>query len=143
MNRTTKSRSALVVEGVVIVASILLAFGIDAWWGERRAELDERESIAQLTTDFQTNAALLETVRSAHEAALDAAYEILARAGIGGQPQSRTTTAELVFISLRASTYDPVLGGINSLIQSGSLGLQRLMLKDRLITPTSAPSSSA
>jgi hypothetical protein len=60
-----------------------------------------------------------------HEAALDAAYEILARAGIGGPPQSRTTTAELVYISLRAWTYDPVLGGINSLIQSGSLGLLR------------------
>jgi len=125
LNWTNKPRSALIVEGVVIVASILLAFGIDAWWGERRAGLDERESIAQLTTDFQANEARLETIRSVHEAALDAAYEILARAGIGGQSQSSATTAELAYISLRAWTYDPVLGGINSLIQSGSLGLLR------------------
>ena len=55
MNWATKSRSALVVEGLVIVASILLAFGIDAWWGERQAGLDEKESIAQLTTDFRAD----------------------------------------------------------------------------------------
>jgi hypothetical protein len=125
LNWTTKSRSALVVEGLVIVASILLAFGIDAWWGERQAGLDEKESIAQLATDFRANAARLETIRNVHEAALDAAYEFLARAGVGGQSQSSATTAELVYISLRAWTYDPVLGGINSLIQSGSLGLLR------------------
>jgi len=33
------------VEGVVIVGSILLAFGIDAWW-EGRQERDERVLLA-------------------------------------------------------------------------------------------------
>jgi hypothetical protein len=125
MTWTTESRSTLVVEGIVIVASILLAFGIDAWWDERRAAQDEREHIAQLTFDFQANAARLANIRSIHEAALDASYEILARAGIGGVSQSSATTAELVLLSLRSWTYDPVLGGINSLIQSGNLGLLR------------------
>ena len=125
MNWMTKSRSTLVVEGIVIVASILLAFGIDAWWDDRRAVLDEREHIAQLTFDFQANATRLANIRSIHEAALDASYEILARAGIGGVSQSSATTAELVILSLRSWTYDPVLGGTNSLIQSGNLGLLR------------------
>ena len=32
-----------VIEGVVIVASILLAFGIEAWWAEVQDREDERE----------------------------------------------------------------------------------------------------
>ena len=67
----TKSRSTFVIEGIVMVASILLAFGIDAWWDDRRAVLDEREHIAQLTFDFQVNATRLANIRSIHEAALD------------------------------------------------------------------------
>ena len=121
----SRSGSTLVVEGIVIVASILLAFGIDAWWDDRRAVLDEREHIAQLTFDFRANATRLADIRSIHEAALDASYEILARAGVGGVSRSSATTAELVILSIRSWTYDPVLGGINSLIQSGDLGLLR------------------
>lgn len=117
--------SRVLLEGVVIVISILLAFGIDAWWGQYQDRADEREAIAQLEVDFEANLLRLDTVRGVHEAALDAAYEFLARAGVGGPPASAASTAELVYVSLRAWTYDPVLGGINSLIQSGRLGLLR------------------
>ena len=113
----------IIAEGSIIVVSILLAFWIDAWWTERQVRADEREAIAQLLDDFRTNAEQLETIRSVHEAALDAAYEILARAGMGGESTSSATTAELVYISLRAWTYDPQLGGTNSLIQSGRLNI--------------------
>ena len=34
------------VEGVVIVGSILLAFGIDAWWDGRKAKVLEQELLA-------------------------------------------------------------------------------------------------
>jgi len=125
LNRTSVAWSRVLIEGVVIVVSILLAFGIDAWWDRHRDRTDEREAIAQLAADFRANAARLDTVRGVHEAALDAAYELLARAGMGGQPRSSSPTAELVCVSLRAWTYDPTLGGINSLIQSGRLGILR------------------
>lgn len=100
-------------------------FSIDAWWDLRQVRLEERESIAQLTADFRTNVAQIQTIRSVHEAALDACYEILARARADEQSQTDATTADLVFRSLRSWTYDPLLGGINSLIQSGNLGLLR------------------
>lgn len=115
----------IVAEGTIIVVSILLAFWIDAWWNERQLQADEREAIAQLVADFRTNEELLGDIRAVHETALDAAYEILARAGLGGQPQSDATTAELVYLALRSWTYDPVLGGTLSLIQSGRLGILR------------------
>ena len=115
----------IIAEGTIIVVSILLAFWIDAWWSERRELADERQAIAQLVDDFRTNEERLKTIRGVHEAALDAAYEILARAGLGGKSQSDATTAELVYLFLRAWTYDPLLGGTNSLIQSGRLNILR------------------
>lgn len=111
------------LEGVVIIVSILLAFGIDAWWGERQERAEEREALAQLESDFQANAVQLDTVRFYHQRALDAGYEILARAGLGGEPLGGPSTAELVLEVGSAWNYDPVLGGINSLIQSGKLGI--------------------
>ena len=116
---------SITVEAIAIVASILLAFSIDAWWDLRREGLEEKEAIAQLTTDFNANAAQLERIRGIHEAALEASYEILARGRAGKPPQNSAAAADLVFKSLRSWTYDPVLGGINSLIQSGNLGLLR------------------
>ena len=46
------------VEGVVIVGSILLAFGIDAWWDGRQAEAARQEWLVALEADFETNASL-------------------------------------------------------------------------------------
>ena len=39
----------VLVEGVVIVASILLAFGIDAWWEQRQDREEERRILQALT----------------------------------------------------------------------------------------------
>jgi hypothetical protein len=113
----------VLVDGVVIVASILLAFSIDAWWDERQERAEEGEALAQLAIDFRANAARLDTVRFYHQRALDANYEIIARAGLGGEPEGGLSTAELLDQMGTAWNYDPVLGGINSLIQSGKLGI--------------------
>lgn len=113
------------LEAVVIVGSILVAFGIDAGWSERQERAAERAAIGQLSADFAVNAARLDTIRAIHEAALAASYQILALAGLGGDAEGTRVTGELVRNAFRVWTYDPVLGGINSLIQSGNLGILR------------------
>jgi hypothetical protein len=42
----------VLVEGVVIVASILLAFGVDAWWAERAEKRAEREELANVRQEL-------------------------------------------------------------------------------------------
>ena len=42
----------ILVEGLVIVVSILLAFGIDAWWEERGDRSAEREALVGLHAEF-------------------------------------------------------------------------------------------
>ena len=44
----------LTAEGAAIVAGILLAFWIDAWWDERQESKDERVILSALLGEFQT-----------------------------------------------------------------------------------------
>ena len=43
----------LTVESVAIIASILLAFGIDAWWSDRQQRVEEHLILAELLEEFQ------------------------------------------------------------------------------------------
>ena len=44
--------TTLLIEGVAIVISILLAFAIDAWWDERKDRAEEIEILIGLETEF-------------------------------------------------------------------------------------------
>jgi hypothetical protein len=44
--------SRFLIEGMVIVGSILLAFGIDAWWEGQQEATEEREVLIGLEADF-------------------------------------------------------------------------------------------
>jgi hypothetical protein len=59
-------------EGITIVASILLAFGIEAWWSDRQNAIEEiavleplKEELAQLRRSISDNRTYAEGIRSA------------------------------------------------------------------------------
>jgi len=54
------------VEAVAIVASILLAFAIDAWWQERIEDDREREILIALLDDFEKSKSSIEEGRDFH-----------------------------------------------------------------------------
>ena len=45
----------LYVEAAAIIASILLAFAIDAWWEDRQERVLEQQYLASLKADFQVD----------------------------------------------------------------------------------------
>ena len=52
-NHATREKiNWLLLEGVLIVASILLAFWIDAWWDGRKDALEEQEILVGLEVEF-------------------------------------------------------------------------------------------
>ena len=51
MNRTIPWLR-VAIEGLVIVSSILLAFGIDAWWDERQEHREEQQILQDLQEEF-------------------------------------------------------------------------------------------
>ena len=56
----TLSWKRLIVEGAVIVVSILLAFGIDAWWDEQNARRTEREQLVSVALELKANSERLQ-----------------------------------------------------------------------------------
>ena len=49
----TKRFSRIALEGFVIIASILIAFGIDAWWDGKEDRADRAEILHALSADFR------------------------------------------------------------------------------------------
>ena len=64
MIRTGRSLANLLAEAVVIVMSILLAFGLDAMWDERNDRQAEAGLRASLAREFRSNRGLLEETMS-------------------------------------------------------------------------------
>jgi hypothetical protein len=58
-------------EGVVIVASILLGLGIDAWWDNRQAARLEADILSALALEVARNQASLRSDAADVEAALE------------------------------------------------------------------------
>lgn len=69
------------MEGAVIVVSILLAFGIDAWWDGRSAREEERVTLIGLREDFESHAEEIRELRIFYERQLRAGNTILELAG--------------------------------------------------------------
>ena len=119
------------VEAAAIVASILLAFAIDAWWSARQLAVEEQELLSQLKTESEVNSVLLAESREFHEALLETTQSLLDVTG----PDATTNITEMddfkryLAEMLRWRTFDPQTGVLTGIIQSGKLGVIR---SDRL-----------
>jgi len=67
----------LFVEAAAIVASILLAFAIDAWWEDRQIRIDEQQVLLGLGTEFVTNHEVLSRELASHLKNLQSLEDIL------------------------------------------------------------------
>lgn len=112
-------------EGAVIVASILLAFGIDAWWEGRRERAEERDALEALAADVGVALAELEDDRAAVENHLGVARTILGWTGPNADGRHADSLALLLPELSRLPTFEPPTGTIEALIGSGDLRLIR------------------
>ncbi|MFC1531282.1 hypothetical protein ACFL5T_03470 [Gemmatimonadota bacterium] len=79
MSRSNKPWLQILAEGTAIMLSILLAFGIEAWWAERGERLEEREVMHGLATEFSAYHERLIRDASRGEVAKDASTRRIAR----------------------------------------------------------------
>lgn len=108
-------------ESVLIVASILLAFGIDAWWDGRSTAHERSRYLAALVDDFTVNAERLDSLEAIHAQTLDVALTLLAMSGPDAQVSDTSGVATLLRGVMRQPTYAPVTGTIDALVQAGYL----------------------
>jgi len=123
----------ILAEGFAIVVSILLAFGIQAWWEGRREAEDESEIMAGLRTEFQEiEQDLLRYMDYYRFTGSD--IEALLSVD-GGKPRAMSTaSADSAFWSLLfIPTYDPGQATLDGLVASGRLErLRSRPLRDAL-----------
>jgi len=125
----------IAVEGVAIVASILLAFAIDAWWHERQQRIEEKQVLESLYTEFVANQDEAAAVILTHELAARSIAALMEMR----QEEVLSLTAEEIEEHLRyfasPRTFDAVRGSIDALTSAGKLGiLQDRQLREALTT---------
>jgi len=118
-------------EGTLIVISILAAFSIESWWSARQLAEEEQKTLAQLELEFEKNIELLAGRRKRLERIKEAAESLLRVTG--PDYNDKDVDIEVVKKSMHAikfwATFDPQMGVLSSLTQSGKLGMIR---SDRL-----------
>ena len=114
----------LAVEAFVIVGSILLAFAIDAWWGEFNDDAQGKALLNALAEDLQQSAALLAISKRAHQSILEVSKLVLDYGEIGTLEESQKSDFEnAVGGHFLRTRYRPPLGTVESIRSSGRLDL--------------------
>ena len=110
-------------EGSVIVASILLAFAVDAWWDGRQEREDEHLLLASLEADLSATGQRLEAVIERHRVFAERAEEL----SLMSEAQIRALDPTAVEGYLRAlgqyMTFEPRGGTLGGLAFGSQLGL--------------------
>jgi len=113
------------VEGVVIVASILLAVGIDAWWEGVQEREEEQAILAGLLLEFETHRGQLER-RAIRNDTLVAGLVLLLEVSDDPAMSPPIDAMDRALLAARyASTWDPGSGERDALVSSGRLQLIR------------------
>ncbi len=122
MTETQKiSWKRLAVEAAAIVASILLAFAIDAWWENRQDRADELLILRALKAEFQENAQVLPLfIRSHSNAAASAAALIEGLRKVDQKSLAVVRDSDVLFVTTHSS-FDPSSGAFDAMLQSGTL----------------------
>lgn len=111
----------LVAEALVIVASILLAFGIDAWWNERQERIEETEILFGLSQEFTHNRAILENRLTEHVTIVRAVEGLLAATYRGSWESGDFTVIEALGALIGPPTTDLGSGVLDALLSAGRL----------------------
>jgi hypothetical protein len=123
MESRAKSARDLLVEAVLIVGSILLAFAIDAAWEGIGTDREEAELLSALLSDFQRNQTLLEVTAEQHRSHRAAALDFLSGAAPAGTAPTEPVDDATLITLVSWTTYDPALGSLQAAIGSGQLSL--------------------
>ena len=105
----------LLAEGLAVVASILLAFGIDAWWQDRQIRKEEHEILQGLQEEFLTIHEVLTRHSALHMDSLKSLEEFLSIFDTGASQESAATVETVIRELLTPNTTDISNGTLHAL----------------------------
>ena len=111
-------------EVAILVAGILIAFALDAWWEQRSTAERERAHLRALTSDFQQNAERLERMIELQDRIAESSRELLVLA-----PRSEAVPVDsiqrLLGLVYTSNRFEPVMGAYEGLENSAEVALLR------------------
>ncbi|MEM1261342.1 MAG: hypothetical protein AAGH76_03020 [Pseudomonadota bacterium] len=110
----------ITAEAFAVVISILLAFGIDAWWSNRQEERLADESLAALRDELSANIDELQHEREFREAVIASVAELFRIVGTDAPPDEANIDELLEDISW-GGRIDASTGALVSILESGTL----------------------
>ncbi len=113
----------LSVEAAAIVASILLAFSIDAWWQQKMALKEADALIGGLYSDFQASQSHLEEWLAGNKRVLRATTEFLDALRGAAINDGVLVSHEWIVAAVGAPTYSPTDSSLEAAIASGQIEL--------------------
>lgn len=109
----------------VVVASILIAFSLDAWWDGHLERNDERSKLIGLRAEFDTIAAQLRVQALSHSRVAAAADSLLVLTGPVVTAQEAAEVPRLFTRALIPHTLDVSSGTVKALLAGGKLEVIR------------------
>ena len=109
------------VEAVAIVASILLAFAIDAWWQNRQENTSDISHLTAVANELRKQRELLDESIAAHQETIDAGGEILDY--IASKGTDEPESGVLVTLSRLVSFYqiNAPFGALETAMMAGAI----------------------
>jgi len=122
-NRQIPWRRVL-LEGAVIVVSILLAFSIDAWWSNRIEQQREREQLVSMLTEFEASLSGLDEVLTSIQGHASDVESLIALLKVAGD-EPVMVPGPLLGSAITWRTSDVSTSTLDALMASGDLNLLR------------------
>jgi hypothetical protein len=120
-------------EAIVIVLSILLAFGIEAFWDEHQERTEEEAALLALEAEFSANLVQLDTVIARHEAGRELMAMLAELSDAEIRALDQAMVSEIMLATANPWTFDPVLGTTDALVGAGRLDIiQDVALREAL-----------
>jgi hypothetical protein len=116
-----KNWKRLALEGMVIVASILLAFGIQAGWEEWQEIRVEHRQVEALEEDFSQNLSLLTVRQSRLETSVGRITRLRDMLRVSPVGEIVVVPDSLLNELFYTGTIDPLMGTLDAMIGSGRL----------------------
>jgi len=115
----------LLIEGLVIVVSILLAFAIDAWWDQQREVRDTNDQVARVVSELRANVAILQAQDQYLEYTTRAAREFISIMGPDVGPVSIQDIGSMMFRIYGVGTLSLSNSATQNFLSSGQLTASR------------------
>ncbi|MCB9232817.1 MAG: hypothetical protein H6581_14190 [Bacteroidia bacterium] len=107
----------------LVVAGILIAFSIDAWWDDVKEKKDGRKVMQGILDEFLHNQEQLSLKIAQHGVVIRAAQRLLQFTGPDFQGQAPDSVYPLLNEVIQSHTFNPEMGELNALLNSGNLKL--------------------